>query len=643
MPKAKDNPELKLSGADDKVEEMEFEPIQGYPMLHWRGKRPYKSTRYYPAQLKEIYGQPTKGPDSKPWLNRIYWGDNREVMSHLLREFRGKVDLVYIDPPFDSRAEYKKSIALKGKSVSSDHSAFEEKQYTDIWTNDEYLQFMYERLILIRELLSERGSIYTHLDSKRSHYVKILLDEIFGSENFTSELVWKRQQAHSDSKVYANLHDTVIFYTKTKDFNFNSQYVPYTEKHIEENYRYTDDRGKFALGQLKAPGDRGPLFTWNGHTRHWRYTEANMQKMHDEGRMYYSKSGVPWKKLYLDEMPGVVVGTIWTDINPIHAQDGNERSNYPTQKPEALLERIINASSAPGSIVFDCFMGSGTTQAVAMKLGRRFIGADINLGAIHTTVKRLNKIIEDKQADKKLANDEPPKYLGFQVYHVNNYEIFKNPLEAKSLLVEALELDAYPPGHLYDGQKDGRQYKIMPVNHVASKFDLNDLITGFDQRLFAKRHAEAPNKAVEKITLVCMGHEPDLAAHLKSQFAYILDVEVVDILRDRQDLEFKRDSVARVKVEKGELVIERFYPQNLLQKLSLPEKDIEDWRQLVETVAIDWNYTGEVMAPAEFDNPGKNELVKGRYKIPGDAGRIRLKITDLIAESLEMDVEYGQD
>ncbi len=402
----------------------------------------------------------------------------------------------------------------------------------------------------------------------------------------------------------------------------------------------------YKLENMLGPGGKAkgnPEYEVMGVTRAWRYSKEKMQQLIDNGLVIQTKPGtVPMQKKFLSDSKGVQVGTWWDDISMIRGFS-SEKMDYPTQKPEVLLERIINASSNPGSIVFDCFMGSGTTQAVAMKLGRRFIGADINLGAIHTTVKRLNKIIEDKQADKKLANDEPPKYLGFQVYHVNNYEIFKNPLEAKSLLVEALELDAYSPGHLYDGQKDGRQYKIMPVNHVASKFDLNDLITGFDQRLFAKRHAEAPNKAVEKITLVCMGHEPDLAAHLKSQFAYILDVEVVDILRDRQDLEFKRDSVARVKVKKGELVIERFYPQNLLQKLSLPEKDIEDWRQLVETVAIDWNYTGEVMAPAEFDNPGKNELVKGRYKIPGDAGRIRLKITDLIAESLEMDVEYGQD
>jgi DNA modification methylase len=600
MPKTKDDPKLKLKSDADKVEEMEFEPIQGYPMLHWRGKRPYKSTRYYPAQLKEVYGQPTKGPDGKPWINRIYWGDNREVMSHLLREFRGKVDLVYIDPPFDSRVEYKKAITIKGNATRSDHSAFEEKQYTDIWTNDEYLQFMYERLVLIRELLSNQGTVYVHCDSKRGHFLKCILEELFGASNFINEITWHYYNKMApDSKCFPRASDKILSYSK-----FSNEHIFHKQMEMRDT----------PVKQLVRKFVGGKAINVRDEFGNIQYRETNERRLDD----------------------------VWR-ISMLQPADKTENTGYPTQKPESLIERIISASSNPDAIIFDCFMGSGTTQAVAMKLGLRFIGADINLVAIHTTVKRLNKISEGYQADKNLISVDPPKYLGFQVYHVNNYEIFKNPIEAKSLLVEALELDAYPAGHLYDGQKDGWQYKIMPVNHIASKADLNELLTGFDQRLFARRQKEAPNKPVEKITLVCMGHEPDLAAHLKSQLVYNLDVEVIDILRDRQDLEFKRDSVAKVKVKKGQLIIERFYPQNLLQKLSLQEKDIEDWRQLVETVAIDWNYTGEIMAPAVFDNPGKNELVQGRYKIPGDAGHIRLKITDLISESLEMDVKYGQD
>ncbi len=591
---------LNFTNDADRVEEMEFEPIQGYPMLHWRGKRPYRSTRYYPAQLKETYGQAVNAPDGKPWMNRIYWGDNREVMSHLLREFRGKVDLVYIDPPFDSKADYKKTIILKGKTVANDHSAFEEKQYSDIWTNDEYLQFMYERLILLRELLSERGSIYVHCDWHKAHYLRAMLDEVFGVSKFMNEIIWHYyNKMQGNINRFASNHDSILWYSKS-----NSIFNKIVESR-EETVR-----------QIKR--------IWN------KDTKSLVNAKDEDGKVIYIETDVK------------AVDDVWR-ISMLQPADKKEPVGYPTQKPEILLERIVRASSNPNSIIFDCFMGSGTTQAVAMKLGRRFIGADINLGAIHTTVKRLNGIIEENHSNRKLIDNGAVKYHGFQVYHVNNYEIFKNPIEAKSLLIEALELEPYQQGHLYDGQKDGRQFKIMPVNHIASKADLNDLVAGFDQRLFAERQKETPNKPVEKITLVCMGHEPDLAAHLKSQIAYPLDVEVVDILRDRQDIEFKRDSVAKVKVKKNELVIERFYPQNLLQKLSLPEKEIEDWRQLVETIAIDWNYTGEVMNPTVFDSPGKNELVKGLYAIPGDAGRIRLKITDLISESLEMDVDNGQD
>lgn len=161
----------------------EFTPrptIKGFPELRWTGKRPYRSTQYYPAQLRESYGEP-----QKDWTNKIYWGDNLQVMSHLLKDFRGQVDLIYIDPPFDSKADYKKKIKVKGaKEITSDSSSFEEKQYGDIWTNDEYLQFMYERLTLMRELLSSKGSIYMHCDYHKNSYLRLIMDEVFGPNNF---------------------------------------------------------------------------------------------------------------------------------------------------------------------------------------------------------------------------------------------------------------------------------------------------------------------------------------------------------------------------------------------------------------------------------------------------------------------------
>lgn len=183
------------------VEEYQFEPIKGYPMLHWKGKRPFTSTQFYPAQLKESYGEPVND-----WMNKIFWGDNLQVMSHMLKEFRGKIDLVCIDPPFDSKADYKKSIKLKGHELKNDSNSFEEKQYTDIWSNDEYLQFMYERLILIKELLSDKGSIYLHCDFHKVHQLKCIMDEIFGQENFMNEIIWCYKERETSKRNYNRKH-----------------------------------------------------------------------------------------------------------------------------------------------------------------------------------------------------------------------------------------------------------------------------------------------------------------------------------------------------------------------------------------------------------------------------------------------------
>ena len=318
--------------------------------------------------------------------------------------------------------------------------------------------------------------------------------------------------------------------------------------------------------------------------------------------------------------------------------DGIERTGYPTEKPQELLERIIKSSSNPGDLVFDCFMGSGTTQAVAMKLGRRFIGADINLGAIQTTTKRLLGVAAE--IGKQLPNQDETKYTGFTVYNVNNYDVFRNPVEAKDLLVQALELDPLPGSSLYDGEKDEWFYKIMPVNRLATKADLNEIVTGFDWKKAEKKSLESPGKPVLKLRLVCMGHEPDLAASLEKQFGeFKVEVEVIDILRDKSQLVFKRDSEAKIVKAGGKVKIKAFYPMNLLKKLSIQKSKVGDWKELVDSVMIDFNYDGAVFTPTVVDVPQDGEFVKGEYSIPADAGTIRVKITDLLAESLEMEVE----
>lgn len=337
------------------------------------------------------------------------------------------------------------------------------------------------------------------------------------------------------------------------------------------------------------------------------------------------------------ETEGIFAGDIWSSVDLILHSQSKEDIGYPTQKPEALLSRIIKASSNPGDIVFDCFMGSGTTQAVAMKLGRRFIGADINLGAIQTTTKRLINVAAELK--KELPDPAAPKYTGFTVYNVNNYDVFRNPIQAKDLLVQALELEPLPAGSVFDGMDGDWFVKIMPVNRIATKQDLSEILANIDIKDAEKFKGEHPTAVYKKIRLVCMGHDPDLAATLENQYGYKVEVEIVDILRDKRELVFKRDSEAQIVRKKGKIVIEKFYPMNLLGKLSMQKTEVREWRELVESVMIDFNYDGGVFTPTVADIPEKNGFVKGEYEIPEGAGTIRVKITDLLSESLETEVE----
>ncbi|WP_439033534.1 site-specific DNA-methyltransferase [Bacillus paranthracis] len=347
-----------------RVEQYIFEPIKGYPMLNWKGKRPYTSTQYYPAQLKESYGESRDG-----WMNKVFWGDNLQVMSHLLKEYRGKVKLIYLDPPFDSKADYKRKIKLKSnsQSVQTDSVLFEEKQYSDIWVNDEYLQFMYERLILMRELLSEDGSIYLHCDWHKVHHLRCLMDEVFGPGNFLNEIIWCYYGPGSPGmKQFNRKHDNILWYKKGEKWIFNTENIriPHSEKTTDNFKKGLQGSGFIAdtynLAEGKIPED------W------WEFAIA--------GR---------------------------------YPNDGIRRVGYPTEKPYKLLERIILSSSSEGDIIFDPFMGSGVTLSEATKNNRKFIGTDINKGSIQLTTKRLLKVLEN--LDEK---------EGFQVYTVNHYDVF---------------------------------------------------------------------------------------------------------------------------------------------------------------------------------------------------------------------------
>lgn len=433
---------------------------------------------------------------------------------------------------------------------------------------------------MIRELLSDTGSIYVHCDWHKVQYIRCILDEIFGVENFENEIIWLYKTGGASKTAWAKKHDTILFYSKKHGENvFN----------LQKERSYMMHKYGFSKSEFKIDPENGLQYT-----------------------MVYCRD--VW------DLPSVGSAT-------------SERVDYPTQKPEILLERIIKASSNKGDLIFDCFMGSGTTQAVATKLGRRFIGADINLCAIQTTTKRLINIANNGQ-------EGDGNYYGFEVYNVNNYDFFRNEVEAKELLIEALEVQKIDNNNVYDGEKDGRMIKILPVNRIATKADLSELLANLPYKTFEKRKEESPNGFVERMTLVCMGHEPGLKSSLEQELSdYKIDIEIVDILRDKSMLELKREAEANIIKEKGKLKIESFYPMNLLQKMSIMKDKVEDWKTLVESIIIDWNYDGVVMQPTTIDIPDKNQLVKGIYDIPDDAGKIKVKITDVLSESLEMEVQ----
>ena len=445
------------------------------------------------------------------------------------------------------------------------------------------------------ELLSDKGSIYLHCDWHKSHHLRCLLDEVFGFDKIVNEVVWSYRTSAGGKGEFNKQHDTLLFYSKTDERNFNEL--------KEKSY-------------TKAKGRKAGIVN---------YGAADTEFFEDENGVYR------WSGMR----------DVW-DIPYINSQ-ALERLNYPTQKPETLIERIILASSNPGDLVFDCFMGSGTTQAVAMKLGRKFIGADINLGAIQTTTKRLLNIQKDLEEN---LTTKGKNYTGFEVYNVNNYDFFRNPVEARDLLIEALNIQKFSQGQVFDGELDGRNVKILPVNRIATRADLSELVSNLPYKKYDKERDENPNDPVDLITLICMGHEPDLKAEfMKLVSPYKIDVEVVDILRDKKDLEFKRDSVGIAGIYQDgngnvKVKIDDFYPMNLMQKLSMEGTDIKDYRQLVDSIMIDYNYDGKVLNPQIVDVPEKNELVKGEYEVPYSHGDIRVKITDLLSESIEI---YARD
>lgn len=584
----------------------------GRPMLSWVGKRALSSVQAFPAQLVERYGEDAadgaiweEWPDGLQRGGLLYHGDNKEVLAHLLANgFRGKVKLIYIDPPFDSGADYVRKVELRGpkgkvKLDGEGYTLGEQIQYQDIWANDNYLQFMYERLMLLKEFLAEDGSIYVHMDSANVHAIKLICDEVFGASNFQREIVWRIgwiSGYKSAAKNWIRNHDTILFYSKSKDqFTFNKEYIPYPPGYVRRDGNAPD-------------GDGYPIEdTWNCYD--------------------------------MDCLDSIQIMSF-----------NSEKIGYPTQKNENLVARIVRASSNVGDLVLDCFAGSGTTAAVAQKLGRRWIGCDINKGAIQTTAKRLQTIIARqvetaRPQQKSLISEEgiASAQLGFTHWRVNDYDLAIQHNEAVALACEHLGVERIRTDAYFDGLLGKRLVKIVPFAHPISPADLEAL------------RAELDSRPDEDRDIVLVGLGKELAAdawldnwnRLRRQGQAANRIDLIELRTDPKCGQFfqHEPAKARVKVRraKGKLhvAIEDFASNGILQRLAnqagVVKPHIKDWRSMVDSVMIDPAYNGVTFNVGLADVPArKTDVVSGEYELPAPDAKapVAVKITDMLGEEV---------
>jgi len=357
--------------------------------------------------------------------NRLIWGDNKIALSSLLQEYQGAIDLVYIDPPFNVGADFSLRVPLGEDEflIDKDQSILEMIAYRDIWGKgvNSYSSMLFDRIRVIYDLLSHRGSLYVHVGPEMGPIVRCIISEVFGAGAPSADIIWKRVTAHGDSRRWGVTHDFILWTAKSDEFIWRPQYESYSDEYLSSKYRHTTPDGrKYRLDNITSPNPRPNMtYEWRGcppPANGWRYEYETMERLYAEGRIELPRKpgGRPQLRRFLDEQKGVPVGTVWTDIHPVNSQ-ADENTGYSTQKPESLLQRIIEASSDEDSIVADFFCGSGTTLAVAEKLGRRWIGSDLGRFAIHSARKRMIGV------QRELHGIGKP-YRSFDVYNLGRYE-----------------------------------------------------------------------------------------------------------------------------------------------------------------------------------------------------------------------------
>lgn len=575
--------------------------------------------------------EPAADFNNKEWRNRLIWGDKKYVLPSLLPEFAGQVNLIYIDPPFNVGSDFSFTATIadhpeteenEGTQFIKEPSIIEQKAYRDTWGKglDSYMQWFYETALLLQELLANDGTIYVHLDWHVIHYAKAVLDEIFTYDNFFSEIIWQRSTTVGSSKAIAKkypvLHDSILVYTKTTNFTFNKQYTPPTEEY-KARFNQQDEYGWYYWNTLAT------------------YSEETYKRLEKEGKVRWTKGAkYPQYKTYLHELKGNVLSTVWTDINMLNPM-AQERVEYATQKPEALLERIIKASSNEGDLVLDCFCGSGTTAAAAEKLNRRWITCDLGRFAIHTARKRFLGIENVKpfivqnlgkyerqqwvNAEFDLTPGPTPSEEGSNAALLKRFEQEKAYRHFIIELYHAKPLEGYTWLH---GAKAGKMIHVGNVDTPITVDDIKATIKEF-WKLVGKE------KAVEKNHIDFLGW--DFAFDVNEtakQFAAENNVQIhpVKIPRevlekkavDQGDIKFYELASLGVKTKTNKLVVSVTLDNFIIPPDDVPEEvqgKITHWSQWIDYWAVDWNYRDDT-----FHNEWQSYRTKQNPKIELTAG-----------------------
>jgi DNA modification methylase len=657
--------------------------------LVWNGKTHEVTNIVLPFQVIEQVDEPRaeqpadsalqlnlfdeRGRQKAGWTNKLIWGDNKLILSSLkngpLREQieqNGGLKLIYIDPPFDVGADFSMDIEI-GDTESGAHDTFtkkpnvlEELAYRDTWGKgaDSFLAMMYERLSLMRDLLADDGSIYVHSGWQVNYLLRIIMNEIFGEEHYLNELIWQRTGAHNDPQRFGVIHDYILFYTKSEKFIWNPQYTTYSDEYLNDRFKSIEENTgrRYWLNTMTAPA--------HGHSTKpgiffgiektppkgtmWRFTQEKIDQLILENRIILSKTGMPYIKQYLDESPGRPIQSIWSDILP--SKSGIERLDYPTQKPEALLERILKASSNEGDLVADFFCGSGTTLAVAEKLGRKWIGSDLGKFAIHTSRKRLIGVQRELKAGGKdfrafeilnLGKYERAHYIGVNL-NLREEEQQKQ-LEQKekdfiALILRAYKAEAVENFKCFHGKKGGRLVAVGPVNLPVTRLFVEEIILEcrekrisrvdilafeFEMGLFPNIQEEAKTKGIDLALKYIPREVFDKRAIEKDQVVFhdVSYIEAKPLVKNNSiaveltdfSVYYSQDSVDnaaaglkedsnKIVVENGQIIKVSKDKNGIIQREVLTQK----WTDWIDYWAVDFNFES------------KRELVRAKNEASGE-------------------------